>query len=417
MDTDVLRNLTLAVPAAALVGAVTTRRLLGRAIARSEVATAVLVSGLVWLGVLAVEQLTHWWRFTHGPTDFLGMPLETSLGWAVMWGALPVLAGGRLVLWWLGTAWADVLVMPALDPLLVLGPSWWWGEALLLLGVLAPALLLGHATRTRTWLPLRALLQVALAAGLLLWIVPETAFLHGAGGWDRVADLPLVLRSLLLTAVVAVGVPALSAVQELARAGGTPWPWDPPERLVTTGPYAYLRNPMQLGASVVLALLGGASGSALLTGTALVTVVFSLALAERHETAAMGRRWPEHAEYRRHVRAWLPRLRPHVPVPSELWVSEECGLCRTAGTALAVVRPVGLTILAAEDAGVRLTRMRWVGPTGADRGVAAFGRALEQVHLGAAWFGWLVRLPVVRTVAQVVADGCGLGPREVPAGR
>ena len=38
----------------------------------------------------------------------------------------------------------------------------------------------------------------------------------------------------------------LSALQEFALRGkGTPFPLDPPLKLVTTGPYAYVSNPMQ----------------------------------------------------------------------------------------------------------------------------------------------------------------------------
>lgn len=419
LDADALRNLSLGVPLLALVGVIVVRRLRAVPVGREDAATASLAAGFVWLGVLAVERGTGWWTFAPGPTDFLGVPLETGLGWAILWGALPALAGGRVTLWWLGFAWADLLVMPALSPLLHLGPRWWLGEALLLALVLAPALLLTHATRTRTLLPARVLVQLATATALVLWLLPEVALAHGPGSWSAVAQLPLLPRSVLLAAAVGVGVPVLSAVQELARVGGgTPWPWDPPERLVTTGPYAYVRNPMQLGAAASLALLALATGSPWLGVASALVVVFFVVLAERHESATMGRRWSGYADYRRHVRAWIPRWRPHVPVPGTVWVSRECGLCRTAGQTVGILSPAGLTVRAAEEAGVRLTRMRWVLDSPepvVERGVAAFARTLEQVHLGAAWFGWLVRLPVLSVVVRVVADACGLGPREVRA--
>ena len=55
--------------------------------------------------------------------------------------------------------------------------------------------------------------------------------------WPRPA-LSLWAQAGLLLAIV-----AQRAVAEFAEYGGTPFPWDPPPRLVRTGPYAYLANP------------------------------------------------------------------------------------------------------------------------------------------------------------------------------
>lgn len=413
MSADLLRNLTLAVPVLAVVLLLVLRQYAVLPRRPGDLPTAGLATTYAWLGVLAVEQATDLWSFDAGPTTFLGMPPETSLGWALAWGTLPVLAGGRPVLWWGGLAWVDLLVVPRLEPLVVLGRGWLAGEALLLALVAGPALLLGHASRERTLLPVRVLLQMATATGLVLWLVPTLAFAHGPGSWPAVVDHPLPVRTALLMAGVALGVPVLAAVAELARVGrGTPYPWDPPERLVTTGPYAYLANPMQVGAAGTLTLLALAAGSPLLLGGALLAVVFSVVVAAPHERSTMSG-WPGYADYRRAVPGWLPRATPYVAAPARLWVSDECGICRATGDAVAAMRPVALEVCAAEEAGVPLTRMQWDGDGATDRGVAALARALEQTGLGRAWCGWLLRLPVVRTAVQVVADACGLGPRAV----
>ncbi|MGL4746089.1 MAG: methyltransferase family protein [Dermatophilaceae bacterium] len=462
---DLLRNLTLAVPLVAVLaaGAVRSRR---RDLA-ARVPAAVLSTLLAWVGILAVETAGGWWQFAPGPTTVLGMPLETSAGWALAWGALPVLVGGPPAWWWLAFVWTDLLLVPALDPLVTLGPGWLAGEAVLLVCVAAPALAMGRLTARRRLLGVRVALQVATFTGLFGWAATTLAFQQDGLGWADVVDHSFGVRALLLAAAVVVAVPVMSAVTELARVGGgTPFPWDPPARLVMTGPYAYIRNPMQAGACLLLTLLGVAAGSPTLLLGVLVAATFSLAVADPHERRMLVARWPDppvaaresdgrqtppgqvggpgregcrdypnpsypspsypnssrspdpvaalgYAGYRRAVRAWIPRWRPVAAVPATLWVSQTCALCRSTGEAVRLLGTSGLELRPAESSPVRLTRMRWSAPGVHDRGVAALGRALEHASLPWAWCGWLVRLPVVTTLLQLVADACGLGPRDL----
>lgn len=411
LSADALRNLALAVPLLAVAVAAVVRHLRGDLLPR--IAGASLASLWAFTGVLAIEQVQAWWSFAPAPTTAFGMPLEVSLGWMLMWGALPALAGGPWWAWLLGFAWLDVLLMPALSPLLMLEDGWLLGELLLLAAAAAPALLLGHLTTTRTLLGVRVVLQVALFTGLVGWLMPTVAFRWDGTAWADVVDHPYPVRSLLLAGAVITTAPALAAVRELADAGGTPFPWDPPARLVATGPYAYLANPMQLGATALLALLALAAGSAAIGLASVIAAVFSIVLAERHEHAAMATRWPEFAEYRRHVRSWIPRWRPYVPHEATLWVSRECTLCTATGAFVDLKQPHGLRIQPAEEAPTTLTRMTWECQGTRSTGVAAFARALEQTTLLNAWFAWCLRMPVLAQLLQQVADATGLGPRAV----
>lgn len=409
---DLVRNLVLAVALVATAGAATWRASRGDLAGRTPaVALATLA---VWVAVLAVEQATDLWTFREAPTTVAGMPLEVSLGWALLWGAVPTLLGGPLWAWLVGFAWVDVVAMPLLTPLVTLDDGWLVGEALLLVAAAAPGLVLGRATVERRWLPARVVLQAALFTGLFGWLLPHLALEVDGLAWGDVVDHPYLVRSALLTAAVLLGVPALAAVVELARAGGTPFPWDPPSRLVTTGPYAYLANPMQLGAAGLLGLLALAAGSVTLAVGTAFCVAFSVVLAERHERATLTDRWPAYGTYRRHVRAWWPRWRPYVPTPATLWVSDTCPLCAATGAMVETLEPTGLVRRAAEGAPEPLRRMRWDDGTSTSSGVAAFARALEHSTLPLAWLGWWMRLPGVDRVLQLVGDAVGLGPRTLP---
>lgn len=422
-DAALARNLVLAWPLALTALAATVRHTRsGDLLAR--VPAAFLASLWAWTALHAVDAATDWWSWAPSPASLFGVPAEVALGWALLWGAVPALVGGPLAAWLLALAWVDLVVMRQATGLVSLGPDWLLGEALLLVVGLVPALALGRTTVHRSWLPLRVALQAVLFLALFGWLVPTFALARDGLAWVDVVDHSYAVKSLLLTIGVVVGLPGLAAVVELARAGGTPFPWDPPERLVTTGPYAYVSNPMQIAIAGLMTVLTVASGSWLLAAATVFSLAFSEFLAERHEVAALTRRWPAYATYRRHVRAWLPRWRPWQPEPATLWVSSTCTLCAATGTVVQRLRPANLVLHSAEDAPVPVTQMRWEGGgphsdgPHHDRqhsdGVAAFARALEQTSLPWAWLGWWMRLPVVATWLQLVADACGLGPRTLP---
>lgn len=407
----VVRNVVLAVPL--LLTAIAAAWRCHRGDLAGRTPAAFLGALAVWVAVLAVEEGTDLWHFAEGPTTVAGVPLEVSLGWALLWGAVPALAGGPPWAWLVGFAWVDLMTLPRMAPLLELRDGWLLGEALLLAGAAAPGLLLGWATRERRWLPVRVTLQVALFTGLFGWLLPHLALRAEGLGWHDVVDHSYPVRSLLFTLAVGLTVPALAAVVELARADGTPFPWDPPERLVTTGPYAYLANPMQVGATGLLTVLALAAGSELLALGTAFAIAFSAILAERHERATLSRRWAAYGTYRQHVRTWWPRWRPHVPAPATLWVSQSCALCAATGTVVDALHPTGLERRPAEEAPAPLRRMQWDDGTSTSSGVAAFARALEQANLALAWVGWWMRLPGVDRVLQLVADAVGLGPRDL----
>jgi len=313
--------------------------------------------------------------------------------------------------------WVDAITMPALEPLVVLGPHWLLGEALGLLTVALPAQLLGRWTAGRTRLIPRVLLQMTVFSGLMLWLVPTVAFTVGDGGWDRLWSLPGEVRLLLLQFAVAVAVPALAAVREFATRGdGTPFPWDPPSRLVTTGPYAYLANPMQVSTVLLMILLAAATRSATLAAVALSVTAFSIALAGPHERRDMAvRHGASWRQYRRHVRDWWPRGTPYQGrTAARLWLDADCGPCATVRDVLLRGEPSGLTVHAAAEFPGTLWRARYESDDGhvAD-GVGAVARGMEHTRLLWAYTGWVLLVPGLRTLAQLVADALIAAPHPV----
>lgn len=93
---------------------------------------------------------------------------------------------------------------------------------------------------------------------------------------------------------------------------GTLAPWDATTELVAVGPYRYVRNPM------ISAVLGVLLGEAALLGSVPILVwagvfyvVNTVYFVVSEEPGLLRRFGPSYDDYKKHVRRWLPRLRPY----------------------------------------------------------------------------------------------------------
>ena len=137
------------------------------------------------------------------------------------------------------------------------------------------------------------------------WSIGETAF-----------DSPLPLGWIVVGIGALIGLPC---VWEFAWRGlGTPAPFDPPRRLVITGPYRFVRNPMYVGMGI--ALLGEALVFPNLTFLMLGLIValwcvVSLFIIGYEEPTLRSMFGHDYEEYCHQVRRWIPRLRPWYSAP------------------------------------------------------------------------------------------------------
>ncbi|MCF4122292.1 hypothetical protein L1785_15035 [Antribacter sp. KLBMP9083] len=377
------------------------------------VITATAWVALVLLPVNLVASSAGWWRFAAEGAVWHGIPIDLWLGWSLLWGAVPALAlrgpavrpVARLALTGAALVWTDLALMPLGEPVVVLGGSWLVGEAVAVATALVPALFLADATLRRRHLAVRAWAQALWAGGLVL-VVPVAA-LAPEPRW------PAVVTTTGVQLVLVACLPGLAAMRELAAVGGgTPLPYDPPARLVVSGPYAYVRNPMQASVAVAyagLALVLGDPRS--LVGT-LVVVAYSAGLAAWHEGDRLRRDFGDPwSRYRRAVPAWLPAWRPRSALTGTLWVAADCDLCTGVARWFAARDARGLAVRPAAEHPDVLYRITYEAPGIRVQGISAVARALGHVHLGWALAGWALDVPVVRHFAQLCADAFGGGPR------
>ena len=418
-EPGLLRALVLGIPAAVVVGLWLWRRPIGRQVTACWLATLWQLPPLIALNAMAPSM--GWWRFAAEGGVFLGMPVDLLVAWALLWGVTPVLAFPRLhpAAVAAGALLVDLVVIPLGRPVIDLTGRWLLGEALCIALALLPGLALGRWTMERRNLIGRAILQAAGFAGLVLGVIPAVILAQTGGSTDALLTLPtwaLVLGVQVLSLFAAIG---LSAVQEFARrGGGTALPQDPTRLLVTSGPYAYIANPMQVSTCLLLVGEGLLLHSGPVTAAGLMVLVFSAGFAEWHESLAMQAKFGEmYTAWRRSVRPWWPRLRPWVPFRATLYYAEGCAPCEGLAQWVAARSPVGLALVPAQRHPHRdLTRLTYDPGDGSpeEEGVAAVARALEHIHLGWALWGWVMRLPGLQALLQGIVDASGGGPRVVP---
>ena len=105
------------------------------------------------------------------------------------------------------------------------------------------------------------------------------------------------------------GLTGASSLIRFFRSGGTPVPFYPPPRLITDGPYAYIRNPMFLSGFFILlglgVLLRSLSLTFIFTPFLIVLCVFYVkAVEEKEMEKKFGQ---DYLEYKKRVPMFIPR--------------------------------------------------------------------------------------------------------------
>jgi protein-S-isoprenylcysteine O-methyltransferase Ste14 len=160
---------------------------------------------------------------------------------------------------------------------------------------------------------LGALLFFAIAPGMVAGVVP-----YFLTRWRFAAPLPGPPASVAGVAFVALGL--LSLVESFARfvveGWGTPAPVAPPRKLVVSGQYRYVRNPMYVA---VIAIVGG---QALLLGSgrlaayaALLGLLFHAWVIGFEEPRLAAQFGQDYRNYRKNVGRWLTTLGHRAPRP------------------------------------------------------------------------------------------------------
>jgi protein-S-isoprenylcysteine O-methyltransferase Ste14 len=156
---------------------------------------------------------------------------------------------------------------------------------------------------------MRAIVYATVFMGFTLVFLPMRVLAWS--GFSEPASIGVREVAGVITLIIGLAL-TLSCVFAFVFVGkGTPFPFDPPRRLVIRGPYTIIRNPMYIGAALAM------SGAALYYGSwwllgyvalfLLVAEVFVLTYEEPTLRDMFG---AEYIAYCTHVGRWIPNQEP-----------------------------------------------------------------------------------------------------------
>lgn len=162
----------------------------------------------------------------------------------------------------------------------------------------------------RISLVLRSLVYVTGFFVTLIWLVPSYL------------GIQISSTSFASSPTRAIGIlPLLSGaaiafwcfINFVVMGSGTPAPFDAPRKLVVTGPYCYVRNPMYIGGFLFLAglaIMFVRPSATLLAYAAVLLVAMNLFVFFYEEPTLRRKFGEDYEEYCQAVRRWVPSLRP-----------------------------------------------------------------------------------------------------------
>lgn len=354
---------------------------------------------LLVLNLLA--QHFGWWTFGGSRNMLVGLPIDVWIGWAIWWSpvavflnrwlSLPVVVAASIAI--------DMITMPILSPLVIVGPNWLIGDAAAMLLCLAPGLWLARLTRTDRNAKRRAMFHVLGWGGYITLVIPVGVLSYLGRPLADLYRLPaqptdwvLVAAGLLL---LFIGV---SATAEFARVGnGTPIPFDPPKRVVASGPYAFMANPMQIISAFFMAILAIYAHSWGLGLIAMMFAIFDTVYATWYNRAHIALAMPEAwSGYRSVVKEWRVRWQPHVIGEAEITISPS-GPARFVWDRLWPLLSPHLQgrFTVRNEPRTGFLRLAYRRPADGveDHGVMAAARILEHGPMPLAMLAWLLSFP------------------------
>lgn len=267
-----------------------------------------------------------WWFYGWDALMVNGLPVDVLLGGAILFGpglyfAFPRV--GPLMICLPIVLGLHATVFSSLEPLVYAGPYWFGGVIFVFITAHIPAIYLAKWTAEDRHLPTRCALLAIMTGGMIFTVLPSL-IMHAMGGEWALLERSVWSTVLAVVFLIPASVIGLSANQMLClQGGGTPIPLDPTKRLVRSGIYAYVSNPMQLSAALIWIILGIYLQNIWIVAAAGMAWVFVQGMVRWHHRHDLLKRFPNGwPEYKQNVPEWFPRWTPWIAAPAKLTLQE-----------------------------------------------------------------------------------------------
>lgn len=354
------------------------------------------------------------WSFNPEENLNVFIPYDLYFVWIVFWGVLPafILKGRFILISTLCLLWLDVLLMPYLETLGILQLKEYWllGELLLIVVVYIPSQIWASLFLAKKGLKWRSLFQFLVLSVIYGLGIPFVVYLYFPEDinfikWEQATPYILQLAFIIL-------LPALVAVIDLGQKGkGTPFPYDATTKLVKSGVYAYIRNPIQWSLTFFFIPLALFFHSYVLLTGIIVSVAYTIGVSEQHEQtqlkALFSTQW---LKYKKNVPLWYFSWQPrHIP-EATIYIRKNCNTCSQLRRWLEQRKPIHLHFEDAENfKNGQLSQLTYKGIYGQyNTSVKALAHSLEHINLAWASLGWFMRLPGINQLLQLIIDSMGL---------
>ncbi len=355
-----------------------------------------------------------YWEFTSEKTLLLKIPYEILFIWSVIW-LIPLyfFKGKYALIIALIILWLDMLTMPLLEKVgvLKLNTNWLIGEFLTVLLVFIPGYLWGKFYYDNIRLSIRALLQVLVMILFLTVAIPFIVKQY-AGPNNEFGAFSIIWFQVFLI----IAFPSLIAVIDLVIKGqGTPFPYDKTKKLVRTGVYAYIKNPIQWSFTWLFIPLAIYHESLLLLSGTLISILYTLGVSYPQEQEDMHQRFGDSwVLYKEKTPSWRFLWRPTSMPKGKIYFKKDCHECEDIKLWFEKQDIDNLEICYSFDyQGEELLQVTYVHHLGYEyNSVEAIAHALEHINLAYASLGWLMRFPIIKFLLQTIIDALGYSDQQ-----